>query len=139
VKLSQYNTKIFVSELSDLSHMLDRVMHQATTWIDGQEARGRGGVSQYQMQQIRMGLENQLNELREKLALVYDFQGDRGMADFAPAGFNNGNEGEDNEEDEEEGVDPFDFSFFPGKEKKVGTAMVLYDPEVAQRQLQLVR
>jgi hypothetical protein len=86
------------------------------------------------MQAVRLGLENQLNELREKLALVYDFQGDRGMADFAPAGFNNSNE---EVEDEEDGIDPFDFLLFPGKEKKMGTAMVLYDPVAAELQLQL--
>lgn len=138
MKLSQYNTKIFVSELSDLADKIDQVQHQATTWIEGQERREKGqGFNQYQMQSIRLGLENQLNELREKLALVYDFQGDRGMADFAPAGFNNnGNTGtaeEESEEEEEDGVDPIDFSFFPRKEIKMGTSMLLYDPVFAAK------
>jgi hypothetical protein len=76
------------------------------------------------MQAIRVALEDQLNELREKLALVYDFQGDRGMADFVPAGFNNGDKPEEAEEEEEVEIDPIDFSFFP-KEKKENKAMEL--------------
>ena len=130
MKLTQFNTKIFVQELDDLQGQIEQVKHQATTWLEGQERRDKGwGFDQYRMQGIRMGLENQLNDLREKLALVYDFQGDRGMADFAPAGFNtNGNVQEESEEEEEDGVDPIDFSFFPRKEKEMGTSLLMYDP-----------
>lgn len=127
MKLTQFNTKIFVQELTDLSELISQVNHQASTWLNGQEAREKGqGIDQYRMQGIRMGLENQLNELREKLALVYDFQGDRGMADFAPAGFNNGDEEEVVEEEEADHW--IDLIFPDGKEKKVGTDMLKYDP-----------
>jgi len=118
MKLTQFNTKILVQELDDLGNLIDKVTHQANTWLNGQERRERiGYVNAYDMQAVRYALENQLNELREKLALVYDFQGDRGMADFVPAGFGNGN-GEE-EEDESDGVDPLDFSFFPKKRENL--------------------
>src|SRR6516164_5768567 len=126
MKLTQFNTRIFVQELSDLSDMIGRVSHQAETWLDGQEKRDKGyGVDQYRMQSIRISLEDRLNELREKLALVYDFQGDRGMADFAPAGFNNGNE---EVEEEEEGDCWVDIIAPKKEEKMMSTALMKYDP-----------
>ncbi|HEY1248818.1 MAG TPA: hypothetical protein VGE97_07525 [Nitrososphaera sp.] len=113
MKLSRFNTQIFIKELEDLSQQISETKTQAETWIEAVDRRDKGmGWSQYHVQGLRMGLENRLNELREKLAVVYDFQGDRGMADFVPAGFNsNGKE----EEESEDGVDPFDFAFFPNK------------------------
>jgi hypothetical protein len=118
MKLTQYNTKIFISELDDLSNLITKITNQANTWLEGQERRDKGwGVDQYHMQAVRIALEDQLNEIREKMALVYDFQGDRGMADFVPAGF--GNEPEEVEEEETETIDPIDFSFFPKKKENL--------------------
>lgn len=115
MKLTQFNTRIFVQELKDLNNLIEETTDQANAWLEGQERRDKGwGFSQYEMQGIRLALEDKLNDLREKLAVVYDFQGDRGMADFVPAGFNSEVE-EDEDEDE---VDPFDFSFFPEKGKE---------------------
>jgi hypothetical protein len=115
--------------------MIGRVSHQAETWLDGQEKRDKGyGVDQYRMQSIRISLEDRLNELREKLALVYDFQGDRGMADFAPAGFNNGNE---EVEEEEEGDCWVDIIAPKKEEKMMSTALMKYDPIIANLHLAL--
>ena len=73
--------------IDDLSNQISQVETQATTWLEMQERREKGwGSDQYRTQAVRVALEDQLNELREKLAIVYDFQGDRGMADFVPAG-----------------------------------------------------
>lgn len=120
MKLTQFNTRIFVQELEDLGALINRVQNQANVWLDGQERREKGGYfNQYDVQAVRYGLESQLNELREKLALVYDFQGDRGMADFVPAGFNIEEEVIDQEIIDFDGVDPMDFSFFPKKKENL--------------------
>jgi len=129
MKLTQFNVKIFVSELEDLESMSSRIRTQAETWLDGQERRDKGyGFDQYGMQAIRMGLEDQLNAFREKLALVYDFQGDRGMADFAPAGFNSNGKEEEEEEEDDRWVD----LIFPKEEERaMSMELVKWDPVVA--------
>jgi len=129
MKLTQFNTRIFVSELDDLSDIIIRVQNQANTWLEGQERRDKGfGFDQYGMQAVRIALEDMLNEFRDKVALVYDFQGDRGMADFAPAGFN----GDSTEEEEAEEEDRWVDLIFPIKEEKaMSTEIVKWDPVVA--------
>lgn len=88
MKLTQYNTKIFDSELATLVEHIDETRAAITAWLKVQEEREKyGTVDQNFAQGHRQYLESRLNELRDKMAVVYDFQGYRGMCDFVPSGF----------------------------------------------------
>jgi hypothetical protein len=97
MKLTQFNTKIFVQELETLIDDIEKVNNAAKTWLDDQENRSLR--SQWTIQMHRETLENNLNDLRYRLATVYDFQGDRGMVDFLVGSLNGHPEEVDEEDD----------------------------------------
>jgi len=103
MKLTQFNTKIFVQELETLVQDIEKVTTAANKWIDDQENRSLR--SQWTIQIDRERLENSLNELRYRLATVYDFQGDRGMVDFLVGSMN----GHPQEEEEEEKFEDLEY------------------------------
>jgi len=103
MKLTQFNTKIFIQELETLKEDIDKVIGSGNKWVDDQENRSLR--SQWTIQIDRERLENHLNELRYRLATVYDFQGDRGMVDFLVGSLN----GHPQEEEEEEKFEDLEY------------------------------
>jgi hypothetical protein len=83
MKISRFNLKILEGELTALQEQIE-LMHRAIknwsepTWTDADYVASQ-----------RFKLEKRLTEFREKMALIYDFMGDRGLADFVPTSIRN--------------------------------------------------
>src|SRR4051812_38114175 len=102
MKLTQFNTRIFVQELETLVGDIEKLNIAANKWLEDQENRTK--VSPYTIQMHRENLEEQLNQFRYRLATVYDFQGDRGMVDFL-VGSLNGSQPVEEDETEYDAID----------------------------------
>lgn len=97
MKLTQFNTRIFVQELETLVDDIEKLNIAANKWLEDQEDRTK--VNPYTIQMDRENLEEKLNEFRYRLATVYDFQGDRGMVDFLVGNMNGSQPSEEEEEE----------------------------------------
>jgi hypothetical protein len=85
VKITQFNLKIFVEELERLHDEIPDVNASAQSWLKLQEQRDKyGWQDQYGIAASRMALEDRLTQIRQRLALVYDFMSDRGLVNFEP-------------------------------------------------------
>jgi hypothetical protein len=99
MKITQFNLKIFVDELRSLGEMIPDVETTAEQWLKYQERRDKWGwQDQEGTAAARGSLEARLTEIRDKMATVYDFMGDRGLTNFEPTileASENGREGYD--------------------------------------------
>jgi hypothetical protein len=99
VKITRFNLQIFVEELERLHDEIPDVQSAAESWLKHQEEREKyGWQDQYATAASRMALEDRLTEIRQRLALVYDFMSDRGLVNFEPTQMEaseNGREGHD--------------------------------------------
>lgn len=88
MKISQFNLKILLEEVDTLCDMRAELKEAGKSWLRFQEERDKwGSVDQYWTAISRSKLERKLVEFREKLAMVYDFMGDRGLVEFTPTHF----------------------------------------------------
>jgi hypothetical protein len=85
MKITRFNLKIFVEELERLHDEIPDVQSASESWLKYQEQREKyGWQDQYGTQASRMALEDRLTQIRQRLALVYDFMSDRGLVNFEP-------------------------------------------------------
>ena len=88
MKISQFNLNILLDEVDALCQMQKPLKEAAQEWLKHQKSREVYGSSdQYWTALARTKLERELIEFREKLAMVYDFMGDRGLVEFQPTGW----------------------------------------------------
>lgn len=88
MKLTSFNLRIFVDECERLKEDIDALHKVADGWLWYQDDRKSfGNTDQNAAGYARQALEEQLMKIRERLAVVYDFQGDRGLHNFVPDEF----------------------------------------------------
>jgi len=83
MKISRFNLKILEGELDALEEMLTPLRKAAKSWSEPMWTDADYVATQ------RFKLEKNLTEFREKMAIIYDFMGDRGLADFIPTSIRN--------------------------------------------------
>lgn len=87
MKLSRFNLGIFITEAESLCDLVPSLKEASEEWIKLQNRRDAGWtVDQDQINYIRSKVERLLMQFREKMATVYDFQGDRGLVNFEATG-----------------------------------------------------
>lgn len=87
MKLVSFNLKILMDETDRLCEQIEDTKKAANHWLRYQNERELyGSADQQGNAYARLALEQELMKLRERLAIVYDFQGDRGLANFEPTG-----------------------------------------------------
>jgi hypothetical protein len=85
MKITQFNLQIFVEELKSLEEMIPDITGSAENWLKYQKQRDQyGWRDEYGTSAARAALEDRLTDIRQKLATVYDFMGDRGLTNFEP-------------------------------------------------------
>ena len=85
--MTSFNLKIFLEELDRLEEAVKEVEEAAKPWLWHQNDRQTwGNTDQYAASAARLALEEKLMVLRERMAIAYDFQGDRGLVNFEPTG-----------------------------------------------------
>lgn len=87
MKLVSFNLKIFLEELERVQEQIEKTKKASENWLWYQKDRQEwGNTNQYAASSARLKLETELMVLRERLAVAYDFQGDRGLVNFEPTG-----------------------------------------------------
>lgn len=89
MKISRFNLKILESELLTLEHSFPDLRKAIADWSSSQDRRDNGSVDQEWVAIQRSRLERELTAFRERLAVIYDFMGDRGLTEFIPTRIRN--------------------------------------------------
>lgn len=96
MKLVVFNTKILMDELDRLTENITKTKKEGERWLYYQRDRADwGNTDQAGTAHARMAFEQELMDLRERMATVYDFMGDRGFVNFEPPEFVAALRGED--------------------------------------------
>jgi hypothetical protein len=83
MKVSRFNLKILEGELDQLQEQLEPLRKAIKSWSEPMWQ----DVDYVARQRYK--LEKELTSFRERMALIYDFMGDRGLADFIPTSIRN--------------------------------------------------
>ena len=87
MKVTQLALKIFLDEVKSLEAPTERVTKASERWLKLQKEREAWGSSDpYWIALARNELEGALIEYRERLAVIYDVMGDKGLVNFIPTG-----------------------------------------------------
>ena len=90
MKVNRFNLRILEDELKILERVFPDLRRAIKDWSELQNDRETwGSVDQEWVAEKRNELEKQLTKFREQLATIYDFMGDRGLAEFVPTRIRN--------------------------------------------------
>src|SRR5215831_15941041 len=90
MKVSRFNLRILLDELTALENLVPDLRESIDKWSTLQDDRERyGSIDQEWVAIQRSGMEKHLTQFREKMGTIYDFMGDRGLAEFIPTRIRN--------------------------------------------------
>lgn len=119
MKISRFNLKILESELDSLERDFEPLRKAIKSWANPIYKDQEWIATQ------RNRLENELTAFRDRMAVIYDFMGDRGLANFEPTSLRNARELEREPFPE----DPGDDEEFIPEQREYKDMVIMYGDE----------
>lgn len=85
MKITQFNLKIFRDMVVRFEQDVPDLLDACDKWLEVQKVAGTyQAFTTDAAQRRRYDLEQKLTEIRQDMAAIYDFMGDRGFVNFTP-------------------------------------------------------